>query len=123
MSDCHYCLVDGAKCQLDEGHNGGHELNPLIGTLRAQLTAERERADRAEAHVGRLEMDAKSLVRQLAAAKGDVERLDWLEKNLAYVMMVNPQNNVMYSLLNKGNGWDTGELRAAIDAARKKEKS
>lgn len=87
----------------------------LTVELRRQVDAERERADKAEAHAKYWEAAGDERLRraitaenQLAAAKLDVERLDWL--NRAWP-------NLNMKLLSQ---WD--DIRAAIDAAREKEK-
>lgn len=56
-------------------------------------------------------------VQELAAARKDSERLDWLEDTLCYAMVC-LNGRSMESLPNTGHGWHNGQLRAAIDAAR-----
>lgn len=62
---------------------------------------------------------ARAVLATPAPEHPDTRRLEWLAHNLAYLMMVNPSNNVMYTLPNRGRGWKDNELRAAIDAAMK----
>lgn len=57
---------------------------------------------------------------KLDAAEQDAARLDWLEDNLAYLMLSARVGvrGTMESLHSRGKGWRSGELRFALDTAR-----
>lgn len=64
--------------------------------------------------------DALARAESATSAKHpDTEIVDWLEKHLYYAMVVHEGKVAMESLKNNGAGWENGELRAAVNAARK----
>ena len=58
-----------------------------------------------------LEREVTRLTEQVAALKGDTERLQWLQEHYAYVML---NRSSMKQMIDPTG---TGNLRAAIDAA------
>lgn len=60
-----------------------------------------------------------AMTAELDAAVQDAARLDWLEDNLAYLMLGTriSVRGKMEPLHSRGKGWNNGELRLAIDKA------
>jgi hypothetical protein len=61
----------------------------------------------------------QKLTDELAALRADKERMDWLEHVLCYAMVYMDGKATMESLPSTGRGWHNGQLREAVDAARK----
>lgn len=106
------------------GDNRPRQVCPNDGKNLRRMTW-REAAESRQAGLERLIERINELEDKLAAEEQtpapDSERLDWLSENLAYAMVV--QNNAMGSLHSRGFGWNDPELRLAIDAAMKSERS
>ena len=139
MSKCHYSLVDGTCCQLEEGHKGSHkglhETNPLIGKLLKDHL--RERDDLQVNFDLRWKADMRAIKMWQKAHPGNdlvwpdhadlcvwlLEERERLLKLMEKVLAHLPQNTVSVTLWDEDDGtivyhpWYL-EATAVIDAAR-----
>lgn len=105
-------VLDAYRVQLAEAKQ---EVERLTGVVEARI----QEIKHGWSEYDRLRAQLADARQAVAAALADKERLDWLEANLCYAMVA-PDGIHMTQLASPhGKGWQNGNLRIALDTARR----